>query len=46
MVDVLDVVSRLGEVNNKTAEAPRATAADGRAYVVTVAVVREFDTRL
>jgi hypothetical protein len=45
MLDVLDVMTRLGEVKIKTAEALRATEADGGASVVTVAVVREFDTK-
>ncbi len=45
MLDVLDVMTRLGEVKNKTAEALRVTEADGGASVVTVAVVREFDTK-
>jgi len=34
MLDVLDVMTRLGEVKNKTAEALRATEADGGASVV------------
>lgn len=45
MLDVLDVMTRLGEVKNKTAEALRATEADTGASVVTVAVVREFDKK-
>lgn len=45
MLDMLDVMTRLGEVKNKTAEALRTTEADGDASVVTVAVVREFDTK-
>jgi hypothetical protein len=35
MLDVLDVMTRLGEVKNKTAEALRATEADGGASIVT-----------
>ena len=45
MLDVLDVMTRLGEVKNMTAEALRATEADTGASVVTVAVVREFDKK-
>lgn len=45
MLDVLDVMTRLGEVKNRTAEALPATEADSGASVVTVAVVREFDTK-
>ena len=45
MLDVLDVMTRLGEVKNKTAAALRATEADTGASVVTVAVVREFDKK-
>jgi hypothetical protein len=45
MLDVLDVMTRLGEVKNRTAEALRATEADGGASVVTLAVVREFDVK-
>jgi hypothetical protein len=45
MLDVLDVMTRLGEVKNKTAEARRATEADTAASVVTVAVIREFDSK-
>ena len=45
MIDVLDVMTRLGEVKNKTAAALRATEADTGASVVTVAVVREFDKK-
>jgi hypothetical protein len=45
MLDVLDVMTRLGEVKNKTVEALRATEADPGASVVTVAVVREFDSK-
>ena len=45
MLDVLDVMTRLGEVQNKTAEALRETEADSQASVVTVAVVREFDKK-
>src|SRR4051812_10206099 len=45
MLEVLDVMTRLGEVKNKTAAALRATEADRAASVVTVAVVREFDSK-
>ncbi len=45
MLDVLDVMTRLAAVKNKTAEALRATDADTGASVVTRAVVREFDTK-
>jgi hypothetical protein len=45
MLDVLDVMTRLGEVKARTAEALRATAADPAASVVTVAVAREFDAK-
>jgi hypothetical protein len=45
MLEVLDVMTRLGEVKNKTAAALRATEADAAASVVTVAVVREFDSK-
>jgi hypothetical protein len=45
MLEVLDVMTRLGEVKNKTAAALRATEADAAASVVTVAVVREFDAK-
>jgi hypothetical protein len=45
MLDLLDVMTRLGEVKNKTAEALRATEADTGASLVTVAVVREFDSK-
>jgi hypothetical protein len=45
MLEALDVMTRLGEVKNKTAAALRATAADAAASVVTVAVVREFDAK-
>src|SRR4051812_23715908 len=45
MLEVLDVMTRLGEVKNKTAAALRATEADDAASVVTVAVVREFDSK-
>jgi hypothetical protein len=45
MLEVLDVMTRLGEVKNKTAAALRAVEADGAASVVTVAVVREFDSK-
>src|SRR3954471_12225330 len=42
---MIDVMSRLGEVKVKTAEALRASEADERASVVLVAVVREFDSK-
>ena len=42
---MIDVMSRLGEVKVKTAEALRASEADVRASVVLVAVVREFDSK-
>lgn len=45
MLDTLDVMTRLGEVKNKTTEALRATEADTGASVVTLAVVREFDKK-
>ena len=45
MLDVLDVMTRLGAVKNKTAEALRAIDADTGASAVTRAVVREFDTK-
>src|SRR3954451_21110525 len=45
MLDVLDVMTRLGEVKTKTAEALRATETDSAASVVTVAVAREFDKK-
>ena len=45
MLDVLDVMTRLGEVKSKTAEALRTTGADAAASAVTVAVVREFDAK-
>jgi hypothetical protein len=45
MLDVLDVMTRLGEVRSRTAEALRATEADPTASVVTVAVAREFDAK-
>src|SRR3954452_15616810 len=45
MLEVLDVMTRLAEVKNKTAEALRATEADAAASGVTVAVVREFDAK-
>ena len=44
-VIMIDVMSRLGEVKVKTAEALRASEADERASVVLVAVVREFDSK-
>ena len=42
---MIDVMSRLGEVKVKTAEALRASEADEQASVVLVAVVREFDSK-
>jgi hypothetical protein len=45
MLEVLDVMTRLGEVKNRTAAALRACEADDAASVVTVAVVREFDSK-
>jgi hypothetical protein len=42
---VIDVVSKLGGVKEKTAEALRASEADHGASVVLVAVVREFDSK-
>jgi hypothetical protein len=42
---MIDVMTRLGEVKVKTAEALRAAEADERASVVLVAVVREFDSK-
>jgi hypothetical protein len=45
MLEVLDVMTRLGDVKNKTAAALRAVEGDKAASVVTVAVVREFDSK-
>jgi hypothetical protein len=42
---VIDIMSRLDEVKQKTAEALRAAEADSGASVVLVAVVREFDSK-
>ena len=42
---MIDVMTRLGEVKVKTAEALRASEADEGASVVLVAVVREFDSK-
>jgi hypothetical protein len=42
---VIDVMSKLGDVKVKTAEALRASEADDGASVVLVAVVREFDSK-
>ena len=42
---MIDVMSRLGEVKAKTADALRAAEGDAGASVVLVAVVREFDTK-
>jgi hypothetical protein len=42
---MIDVMSRLGGVKEKTAEALRASEADDGASVVLVAVVREFDSK-
>ena len=45
MLDVSDVVTRLGEVKSKSAAALQAAASDADASVVLVAVVREFDAK-
>lgn len=45
MLQVLDIMTRLGDVKNKTVAALRAVEADDAASVVTVAVVREFDSK-
>ena len=42
---MIDIMTRLGEVKVKTAEALRASEADERAAVVLVAVDREFDSK-
>ena len=42
---MIDVMTRLDDVKAKTETALRATEADTGASVVTVAVVREFDTK-
>jgi hypothetical protein len=42
---MIDVMSRLGEVKQRTSEALRAAEADAGASVVLVAVVREFDSK-
>ncbi len=42
---MIDVLSRLGEVKAKTAEALRVAESDAGASVVLVAVVREFDSK-
>ena len=42
---MIDVMSKLGDVKVKTAEALRASEADDGASVVLVAVVREFDSK-
>jgi hypothetical protein len=45
MATTTDLHSRLDEVKATTAEALRATGSDGGASVVTLAVVREFDSK-
>jgi hypothetical protein len=45
MLAMPDVMTRLGEVKAKTAEALRLSEADQDASVVLVAVVREFDSK-
>jgi hypothetical protein len=45
MLATTDVMTRLGEVKEKTVAALRASEADGGASVVLVAVVREFDDK-
>jgi hypothetical protein len=42
---MIDVLTRLGEVKVRTADALRAAEADPGASVVLVAVVREFDSK-
>lgn len=42
---MIDVMTRLDDVKAKTEAALRATEADSTASVVTVAVVREFDSK-
>lgn len=45
MLATTDLMSRLGEVKDRTSEALAASEADQGASVVLVAVVREFDTK-
>ena len=45
MLATIDIHTRLGDVKSKTDEALRAVEGDGGASVVTVAVVREFDSK-
>ncbi|MGQ0481641.1 MAG: hypothetical protein ACT4O0_11530 [Pseudonocardia sp.] len=45
MLATIDIRTRLSEVKDKSAAALSATTADASASVVTVAVVREFDTK-
>ncbi len=42
---MIDLMTRLGDVKVKTADALRASEADDEASVVLVAVVREFDSK-
>ena len=42
---MIDLMTRLGDVKVKTADALRASEADDGASVVLVAVVREFDSK-
>lgn len=42
---MIDVVTRLGDVKSRTAEALRASETDSGASAVLVAVVREFDSK-
>ena len=42
---MVDVMSKLGGVKDKTAEALRVSEVDDGASVVLVAVVREFDSK-
>ncbi len=42
---MIDLMTRLGDVKVKTAEALRASEADDGASIVLVAVVREFDSK-
>jgi hypothetical protein len=45
MLAMTDIDSRLGEVRARTGEALQATEADSGASPVTIAVVREFDSK-
>lgn len=45
MLATTDIMTRLSEVKDKTAAALRAAEADGDASVVTIAVVKEFDSK-